>query len=68
MGSTPIPFRHLPVSRRKKKRPPKYDPLAQARRLARAVVGQVPPERVLLNKRKKKPKHKRRDVDRELEE
>ncbi len=68
MGSTPIPFRQLRVSRRKKKRPPKYDPTTQARRLARAVLGQVPPERVLPNKRKKKPKHKRRDVDRELEE
>ncbi|MFQ5816413.1 MAG: hypothetical protein ACE5H2_00460 [Terriglobia bacterium] len=64
MGSTPIPFRQLFVSRRKRT---KYDPATQARRMARAVLGRPPAGRVIPSKKKKPPKHKRRELERELE-
>lgn len=64
MGSTPIPFRQLLVSRRRRK---KYDSATHARRMARAVLGRPPSERILPSKKKKAPKHKRRELERELE-
>ena len=54
------------MARRKKKRPT-YDAATQARRLARAVLGQVPAERVLASKKKKPPKHEKWELERELE-
>lgn len=66
MGSTPIPFRHPPVSRKKKKKKA-YDPATQARRMARALLGPPPAERVLSDKRRKPSKHKRRELEREME-
>ncbi|MBI4467645.1 MAG: hypothetical protein HY656_09510 [Acidobacteria bacterium] len=66
MGSTPIPFRHLMARRGKgKKKAAGYDPATQARRLARAVLGTPPPQRVLPPKKKKQPKHKQRELERE---
>jgi len=53
------------MSRQKKKR--KYDPGTQARRLARAIIGTPSYQRVILSKKKKPPKHKKRELERELE-
>ena len=53
------------MSRRKKKR--KYDPGTQARRLARAVIGTPRPGRVIPSKKKKPPKHKKRELEKEYE-
>lgn len=64
MGSTPIPFRHLVVSRRKKKT---YDASQQARRLSRAVLGTPPAERIIPGKKRKGAKHKKRALQREMD-
>ncbi|MFQ5664220.1 MAG: hypothetical protein ACE5HL_10345 [Terriglobia bacterium] len=45
-----------------------YDLGEQVRRLARAVVGRPPPERILTPKRKKRSKHKKQELERALEE
>ncbi len=52
---------------KKKKRKRKYDPAEQARRLARAVLGAPPSERIVPSKKQKKPKHKKREQEREWE-
>ncbi len=59
VGSTPTRFRHLdnPLPKAKRKKQP--DPGTVARRRARAHLGQPPAERVLPDKRKKQPKHKK---------
>jgi len=48
------------MARRKKRRPPKYDPAGQARRLARALLGAPPGARVIPPKKRRPPKHKKR--------
>ncbi|MGH9805609.1 MAG: hypothetical protein ACRD4D_10615 [Candidatus Acidiferrales bacterium] len=53
--------------KKKKKRPPQFDSAGQVRRLARAVLGAPPAERVLPSKKKEKSKHKKREFERELE-
>jgi len=51
---------------RRKGKKPSYDRARHVRRLARAVLGQPPAERVVPSKKKKKPlKHKKRDLERE---
>jgi hypothetical protein len=55
------------VTRRKKNKKKKYDPAAQVRRLARAVLGTPPAGRVLPNKKNRPAKHKRRELGQELE-
>jgi hypothetical protein len=56
------------MGRRKEKRQPRQiDPGKQARRLARALLGAPPAERVLPPKKTEKSKHKKRDLERELE-
>lgn len=47
--------RQVPMARRKKKRLVKQK---EARRRARAGIGQPPPERIIPDKRKKAPRHK----------
>ncbi len=53
------------MSKRKKKR--RYDAGAQARRLARAVIGTLPCERVIPSKKKKPLKHKKRELAEQFE-
>ena len=53
--------------KKKKKRPASYDPAGLARRLARAVLGAPPAERVVPSRKKKPAKHKKREFERELE-
>lgn len=55
------------MGRRKRKKKRKYDPTVRARRLARAVIGRPPSERVLPSKKRKRPKHKQRELERESE-
>ncbi|MEE9234946.1 MAG: hypothetical protein V3U28_05880 [Candidatus Acidoferrales bacterium] len=55
------------MGRRKKRKPRRYDPGGQARRLARALLGAPPPKRILPSKKKQKPKHKKREREREWE-
>ena len=52
---------------RRKKKKKEFDPSRLARRMARAVVGRPPSERVLPSKKKEKPKHKKRELDKELD-
>ena len=52
------------MARKKKK---KLDPGKLARRMARAVLGAPPGERVLPPKKKKEGKHKKRELEKELE-
>ncbi len=52
------------MGRKKKK---KLDAGKLARRMARAVVGRPPSERVLPSKKKETPKHKKRELEKELE-
>ena len=59
----PPPF---PMARRKRKKRV-YDSAGQARRLARAVIGAPPPERVVPSKKKKLPKHKKRELEKASE-
>lgn len=48
--------------RKKRKKKREYDPAEQARRLARALLGIPPSERIVpAKKHKKKPKHKKRE-------
>jgi hypothetical protein len=54
--------------KKKKKRRPAVDASTQARRLARAVLGPVPGERVVPSKRKKVSKHKKREMESALED
>lgn len=55
--------------RKKKKRKQEFDPATQARRLARALLGTAPGERVLPSRKKKEErKHKKRDLERALED
>lgn len=54
------------MGKRKKKK--KLDAGALARRMARAVVGTPPGERVLPPKKKKQPKHKKLEWERAVEE
>jgi hypothetical protein len=56
------------LSRRKKKKKPAYDTGAQVRRLARALLGTAPGERVIPSKKKNKAKHKKREQEREAED
>jgi len=49
--------RKLTVPARKKRR--KFNAGQAARRVAREIVGQPPPERVIPDKRRKPPKHKK---------
>jgi hypothetical protein len=53
------------VSRAKKKRV--FSAGKAARRVARELIGQPPPERVIPDKRRKPPKHRKPFVTRELE-
>ncbi len=53
------------MGRKKKK---KLDPGKLARRMARAVVGRPPSERVLPSRKKETPKHKKRELERAAEE
>ncbi len=53
------------VRRKRKKRV--YDSAGQARRLARAVIGTPPPERVVPSKKKKPAKHKKRELEKASE-
>jgi len=53
------------MSKRKKKR--RYDAGAQARRLARALIGTLPHERVIPSKKKKPPRHKKHELEEEFE-
>jgi len=53
------------MGKRKKK---KLDPGKLARRMARAVVGAPPGERVLPPKKRKPSKHKKRELERAAEE
>jgi len=57
----------LLTRKKKKKKRPVYDPGAQARRLARALLGRAPGERVIPSKKKKKSKHRKRELERESE-
>ena len=50
---------------RRKKKPAGYDRAGHVRRLARAVLGQPPAERVVPSKKKKPLKHKKRDLERD---
>ncbi|HXE76159.1 MAG TPA: hypothetical protein VNN18_11080 [Candidatus Xenobia bacterium] len=52
------------MGKRKKK---KLDAAALARRMARAVVGRPPSERVVPSKIKKEGKHKKRELEREFD-
>ncbi len=52
------------MGRKKKK---KLDAGKLARRMARAVVGRPPSERVLPSKKKTEGKHKKRELERELD-
>jgi hypothetical protein len=52
---------------RRKKTKKAFDPAQLARRMARAVVGRPPSERVLPSKKKEAPKHKKRELEREFE-
>ncbi len=52
---------------RRKKKQPGYDRAGHVRRLARAVLGQPPAERVVPSKKKNPLKHKKRDLEREWE-
>ena len=64
----PYPSATQTMGRRKEKRRPRQiDPGKQARRLARALLGSPPAERVLPAKKKERVKHKKRDLERELE-
>ncbi len=54
------------MSRRKKK--PAVDSATQTRRLARALLGAPPGARVIPSKKRKPPKHKKRDFTREAED
>lgn len=53
--------------RKKKKRAPRYDSAEQARRMARALLGSPPAGRVVPSRKQKPAKHKKRDIERELE-
>jgi hypothetical protein len=53
--------------KKKKKRTPRFNVAEHARRLARAVVGAPPAERVIPPKKTAKSKHKKREFERELE-
>jgi hypothetical protein len=46
------------------KKPPKFSAEKEARRSARTLIGQPPPERVILDKRRKSPKHKKSWMER----
>jgi len=50
----------------KRKSRKKYDAGKEARRRAREMAGLPPPERVLPDKRRKPPKHKKKLVQEEL--
>jgi len=54
------------VSRKKKKKKP-FDPARLARRMARAVLGRPPSGRVLPSKKRGTPKHKKLELDRDLD-
>ncbi|MCI0403429.1 MAG: hypothetical protein L0212_07890 [Acidobacteria bacterium] len=54
------------MARRKEKKKA-FDPAQLARRMARAVVGAPPGERVVPSKKKKEGKHKKRELERELD-
>jgi len=58
----------LSLSRHKKKKKPAYDPGTQARRLARALLGTAPGERVIPSKKKKQSKHRKRELEHESED
>lgn len=53
------------MGRRKKKK--KLDVAQLARRMARAVLGRPPAERVLPSKKEKQSKHKKRELEREFD-
>ncbi len=53
------------MKRRQKK--PAVDSATQTRRLARAVLGAPPGERVIPSKKRKPPKYKKRDLEIELD-
>ncbi len=55
-------LRVAPLTSRKKK----LDPAREARRRARAAVGSPPRERVIPDKRRKPPKHKKKLLDEDL--
>lgn len=58
------------MARRGKRKKKKRRPTAaqQARRMARALLGTPPGQRVIPSKKQKKPKHKNREFERELGE
>ena len=55
------------MSRRtkRKKKAPAYDAAGQARRMARAVLGTPPAARIVPAKKRRPPKHKKREFERE---
>lgn len=53
--------------KKKKKRPPQYDAVGLVRRLARAVLGAPPAGQVVPSRKKKAGKHKKRELERELD-
>ena len=54
------------MARRKKKKKA-FDPAQLARRMARAVVGAPPGQRILPSKKSKQGKHKKLELEKELE-
>lgn len=50
-----------------RKRPKKFSAAKEVRRQARTLIGAPPPTRVLGDKRRKPPKHKKKMVEKETE-
>jgi hypothetical protein len=50
----------------RKRKPGKFRATTEARRQARILVGQPPAERVVPDKRKKPPKHKKKIIEEQL--
>ena len=64
MGSIPIRFRQF-ISSMPRKRPKKFSAAKEVRRQARTLFGSPPPTKVVKDKRRKPPKHKKRVVEQE---
>ena len=50
-----------------KRKKQKLDVATEARRLARNRAGAPPPERIAADKRRKPPKHKKKELEKELD-
>ncbi len=59
-------FRRFTRTLAKKKSRRKYSAAKEARRRARELAGQPPAQRVLRDKRRKPPKHKKQWIEQEL--